>query len=53
MCDNKDALRTCHGDVECSFMCHLTLVDFVCNDMSFRVLVMVKFHPKTNYLVNE
>ena len=26
----KDALGTCHDDVECAFMCHLTLVDFVC-----------------------
>ena len=23
----KDALGTCHDDVECAFMCHLTLVD--------------------------
>ena len=49
----KDALGTCHGDVEYSFMCHLTLVDFVCIDMSSRVLVIVAFYHKTNYLANE
>ena len=37
----KDALGTCHDDVECV------------NDMSSRVLVMVAFYPKNNYLVNE
>ena len=42
-----------HGDVECVFMCHLTLVDFVCIEMSFRVLIMVEIYPKIKYLVNE
>ena len=53
MLNHKDVLGACHGDVECVFMCHLTLVDFVCNDMSCRFLVKVAFYPKTNYLVNE
>ena len=51
--DHKDALGAFHGDVECAFMCHLTLVNFVCNDMSSRVLVIVASYPKTNYLVNK
>ena len=53
MFNHKDALGTCHGDVECAFMCHLILLDFVCNDMSSRVLIMMEFYPKINYLVNE
>ena len=53
MFNHKNALGTCHGDMESSFMCHLTLVDFVCIDMSSRVLVIVAFYPKTNYLANE
>ena len=48
MFNHKDALGTCHGDVECAFMCHLTLAGFVCNDMSSRVLIMVAIYPKTN-----
>ena len=51
--NHKDALGTCCGYVGSAFMCHLTLVDFVCNDMSIRVLVMVVCYPKPNYLVNE